>query len=75
MLQGLQPPVKEALCPLMKRIADLEKKDAEAVLSYLADERWTSGALAAALSENGFVISDTPIWRHRAKRCACAKSR
>jgi len=75
MLQNLQPPVKEQLCPLMKRIADLDKKDAEAVLGYLADERWTSGALAAALSDNGFIVSDTPIWRHRAKRCACAKPR
>lgn len=63
------------LCPLMKRIADLEKKDAEAVLGYLADERWTSNALSIALSENGFVVSDTPIWRHRSKRCACAKSK
>lgn len=74
-LTGLQPPVKEALCPLMRRIADLDKKDAEAVLGYLADERWTSGALASALSENGFTISDTPIWRHRAKRCSCAKTK
>lgn len=75
-LSNLQPPVKEALCPLMRRIADLtDKKDAEAVLGYLADERWTSNALAIALSENGFVVSDTPIWRHRSKRCACAKSK
>lgn len=75
MLQGLQPPVKEMLCPLMKRIAELDKKDAEAVLGYLEDERWTANALAVALSENGFVVSDTPIWRHRSKRCACAKSK
>lgn len=74
-LTNLQPPVKEMLCPLMKRIAELDKKDAEAVLGYLADERWTSNALSIALSENGFVVSDTPIWRHRSKRCACAKSK
>lgn len=72
-LTGLKPPVKEALCPLMKRIANLEKKDAEAVLGYLADPLWTSSALAEALTKNGFVISDTPIWRHRAKRCSCAR--
>lgn len=67
--------MKEALCPLMKRIAELEKKDAEAVLGYIADERWTSNALAIALSENGFAVSDTPLWRHRSKRCNCAKSK
>jgi hypothetical protein len=60
----------------MRRVADLkDKKDAEAVISYLADKRWTNSALAIALSENGFAVSDTPIWRHRAKRCACAKSK
>lgn len=75
MLQGLQPPMKEALCPLMRRIAELDKKDAEAVLGYLEDERWTANSLATALSENGFAVSDTPIWRHRSKRCACAKSK
>lgn len=73
-LSNLQPPMKEMLCPLIKRIAELDKKDAEAVLGYLADERWTSSALAVALSNNGFATSDTPIWRHRSKRCACAKS-
>lgn len=73
MLQGLQPPVKEALCPLMKKVAGLDKKDAEAVIGYLADERWTNAALSEALTKNGFAISETPLWRHRAKRCACAK--
>jgi hypothetical protein len=75
MLQNLQPPVKEMLCPLIKRVADLDKKDAEAVLGYIADERWTNSALSIALSENGFAVSETPLWRHRAKRCACAKSK
>jgi hypothetical protein len=75
MLQNLQPPVKELLCPLIKRVADLDKKDAEAVLGYIADERWTNSALSIALSENGFAVSETPLWRHRAKRCACAKSK
>lgn len=73
MLQGLQPPQKDQLCPLMRRVADLDKKDAEAVLGYFADKRWTNRALAAALTENGFQVSETPLWRHRSGACACAK--
>lgn len=73
MLQGLQPPQKEALCPLMVRVAKLDKKDAEAVIGYLADPRWTNSALSDALTKNDFPISETPLWRHRAGRCACAK--
>jgi hypothetical protein len=75
MLQNLQPPVKEALCPLMKRILKLDKKDAEAVLGYLADERWTPRNLAHALTQNDFPTSDGPIWKHRAERCACARAK
>lgn len=74
MLQGLQPPKKEALCPLMKRIAKLDAKDAAAVLEYLADERWTPRNLAYALTQNGFATSDGPIWKHRSERCACARA-
>lgn len=73
-LTNLQPPVKEALCPLMKRIAKLDKKDAEAVLGYIADERWTPRNLAHALTQNGFATSDGPIWKHRSERCACARA-
>ena len=72
-LSNLQPPVKEALCPMVKRIAKLDKKDAEAVLGYLDDERWTPRNLATALTQNGFTISDGPIWKHRSGRCACAR--
>lgn len=74
MLEGLTPPQKEHLCPIMQRAAKLDKKDLEALLSYFADPRWTNDALAEALTKAGFKVGSSPLWKHRAGKCACARA-
>lgn len=73
MLEGLQPPEKEAICSLIARSAMLSKEDHKALMDAISDPRWSNEALAAELSKRGFIISKEPIRRHRKKMCSCAK--
>lgn len=73
MLEGLEPPVKENLCVLMKKAADLDKKDLQILLNALDDPRWEGAALTAALAERGFHVNKGAIQEHRRKACRCAR--
>lgn len=73
MLEGLTPPIKESLCAVMVRAADLEPADLKILLDSLADARWSNNALAAALTERGFEISESTVRKHRTKACACVR--
>lgn len=73
MLEGLTPPVKESLCAVMVRAADLAPSDLKILLDALLDARWSNNALAAELTNRGFEISESTVRKHRTKACACAR--
>ena len=73
MLEGLTPPIKESLCAVMVRAADLEPADLKILLDSMLDARWSNLALADALTQRGFIISESTIRKHRTKTCACAR--
>jgi hypothetical protein len=73
MLEGMTPPVKELLCAVMERAAELEPADLKILLDSLADKRWSNNALATELTARGFIISESTVRKHRNKVCACAK--
>lgn len=73
MLKGMTPPVKEALCPLMRKAATLNKEDLTVLTEALQDPRWTSGNLATELTNRGFEATINQITKHRSKVCACAR--
>lgn len=73
MLEGLTPPIKESLCAVMVRAADLEPADLKILLDALAEPLWSNNALAAELTRRGFEISESTVRKHRTKVCACVK--
>jgi hypothetical protein len=56
-----------------KAIKELGKEDLQKLITAMDDSRWTNNSLAEALTKQGFEISETKLWKHRAKRCACAR--
>ena len=73
MLEGLTPPIKESLCVIMLRAAELEPGDLKILLDSLEDKRWSNNALARALTQREFVTSESSLRKHRNKTCACAR--
>lgn len=73
MLEGLTPPSKFiGTCKVGSIAADLDEKDKQILLDAVADiVNWPVKSLSKALSERGIQISDSPIYNHRAKTCAC----
>ena len=64
MLEGLTPPVEDALCKMGRISSDLSPEDNQ----ILTD------ALAMALRGRGLDVGDTVLRKHRKKECACARA-
>ena len=73
MLEGLTPPSRDRLCAVMSRASDLDSKDLAILSEALVDSRWSNNALADALKERGFEVSESVIRKHRSKKCCCAR--
>ena len=73
MLEGLTPPPKFTGSCKVGVIADgLSDEDKKIFLSAVDDaDSWPVKTLTKALSERGVRISDSPIYNHRGKTCAC----
>lgn len=72
MLENLRLPEKEQLCPMMiSATAELDDKDLKILIDALDDLRWTAKALSANVTAAGFKITESQIFKHRSKRCAC----
>ena len=73
MLEGLTPPKKFTGTCKVGLLADgLNELDRKILLDAVADaEAWPVKTLSKALSERGLQISDSPIYNHRNKTCAC----
>lgn len=76
MLEGLTPPPRASgTCKVETVSRNLDDKDKKILLDAVADQaRWPVKKLIQALNERGLQISDTPIYNHRAKTCACFRS-
>jgi hypothetical protein len=71
MLEGLQPPVKIGACKVRTLMNALEPKDQEILKQAIANADWPSLTLAEELTKRGLLISESPLRKHRAKRCSC----
>jgi hypothetical protein len=73
MLEGLTPPKRNtASCKVGLIASTLTDADKEILLAAVMDkETWPVKTLSKALSERGVQISDSPIYNHRSRACAC----
>ena len=76
MLEGLTPPTKhQGTCKVGTIAAGLEDKDKAILLDAVMNEQlWPVKTLSKALAERGIQISDSPIYAHRSKGCACYRA-
>jgi hypothetical protein len=74
MLEGLEPPLKDSVCIVARKAADLSKEDQQILETAFNDPRWTASSLVRALAERGFVVGDTALRKHLRKDCACARA-
>ena len=76
MLEGMRPPTKtHGSCKVGTIAQTLEAKDRDILLDAVANVNdWPIKTLAKALSNRGLRISDSPLYSHRAKTCACFRS-
>ncbi len=74
MLENLSHEKKLGNCKVRSLMETLDKKDAELLLTYIADvENWSSYSLSSALSKRGVSLDDKVITKHRDKLCTCAE--
>lgn len=73
MLEGLTPPPpNQRTCKVGDVAATLSDTDKDILLKAVMDkDNWPVKTLSRALSERGIQISDSPIYNHRSKACAC----
>jgi hypothetical protein len=73
MLENLTPPVKnKGSCKVATVVASMSEADRTILLNAVDDtESWPVKTLSKELSSLGVLISDSPIYNHRSKSCAC----
>jgi hypothetical protein len=76
MLEGMKPPTKtHGTCKVGLVAMTLEPKDRDILLGAVENAKeWPVKTLSKALNERGLQISDSPLYNHRAKTCACFRS-
>ena len=73
MLEGLIPPRKEPICPMMVNATKkLDNKDLKIFVDAINNPAWGANRLAEQVTERGFYVSDGQILKHRRGTCACA---
>ena len=73
MLEGMTPPPKYAgNCKVATIARELSEADRDIFMSAIEDDKtWGVKTLMKALADRGISISDSPIYNHRGKTCAC----
>jgi hypothetical protein len=73
MLEGLTPPnLNKRSCKVGTILEGLNEADRKILSDAVADSvHWPVKTLSKALSEKGVMISDSPLYNHRSKNCAC----
>ncbi len=73
MLEGLTPQVRKSSCKVRTILETLDTKDQAILVAAIANEQFTSTALARQLTARGVPISEKPIVAHRRKACSCVR--
>lgn len=74
MLEDLSHEKKLANCKVRSLYETLDKKDAELLKGYIADEdNWSAYTLSNALSKRGVQLDDKIIAKHRDNLCTCGE--
>jgi hypothetical protein len=73
MLEGLTPPPRfTGTCKVGIIAQGLDANDREIFINAIQDtENWPVKTLSKALLERGIQLSDSPIYNHRSRACAC----
>jgi hypothetical protein len=71
MLEGLEPPTKIGACKVRTLMQSLEPKDQVILKEAIDNPDWPTLTLAEALTKRGLLISESPLRKHRARRCTC----
>jgi hypothetical protein len=74
LLDGLEPHKKTRPCRVRTVLAELDKKDAEILLTALkSPDLWPAKSLSNALKIRGILLSDNGVSNHRKGACSCGK--
>lgn len=70
------PPTKRYAggCGVSKALGALPPSDQDTLLKALADSTYSGAVLSRMLREEGVVVSDFTIRRHRRTDCACYRN-
>jgi len=71
MLEGLEPPTRIGACKVRTLMQSLEPKDQVILKEAIDNPDWPTLTLAEALTKRGLLISESPLRKHRARRCTC----
>ena len=72
MLEGLsKPQARVGYCKVAAILSSLSDSDAKILTEALADVSWPAKALSKGLKDQGVLVSDTTILRHRRRECPC----
>jgi hypothetical protein len=73
MLEGLKPPqLNKRSCKVGTILERLVESDKKILTEAIEDTvNWPIKSLSKALKELGVAVSDSPLYNHRAKNCAC----
>jgi len=72
MLEDFQPVAKVFPCAVRTMWEGLEPNDQTIFVNALQDfDAWSNKGLERALKARGLSITETPIRKHRLRRCSC----
>jgi hypothetical protein len=73
-LAGLNPDKPVEPCKVGRLLLELDSDDAQVLLEAMSNPKWTSRALAKALSERGVTITGDTLKSHTVKACRCSRT-
>lgn len=68
-LSNYEPPAIGAKCRMCALLVELPTVDAEALQGALDDRRISNAGLSRMLKEEGFMLGETSVGRHRKAEC------
>lgn len=71
LLDDLEPPTKKRICIVGRILEELDESDRETLQNALANDKWSTNALAKALNNRGLKLNRNSLHEHRTKACSC----
>lgn len=73
MLKLELPQPKRQACIINTTWSNLNKEDQKIFNEAINNPDWPASTLSKQLADNGIMISESPIRKHRRGECACSK--